>query len=145
MKISYATDKTGSFTVIDGIFILTANKGAEVQSGEIKKISTGVVLRAEVGYVLQLSTHPTSAEKAVQLFPASMTLTSNSPEEYLMLAIQNVGRNTFIVRPGDIIAQGFAIPIEKVEEELYVVEPAGKKTRRTKPQKNNSDIKFEVN
>lgn len=145
MKINYATDKTGSLTIIDGVFIFTSSKGVEVQSGEIKKVPTGIILRIPPEYVVQVTTYPSLVDNAVQIFPACISLTSNSPEDYLFLPIHNAGRNTFHIRPGDIIAQGFASPIEKVQEEIFVPEVANKKSPRTAPQKKNSDIKFEVN
>lgn len=144
MNIEYATDGIGNLEVLDGVLIFTASKGTEIQSGEIKKVSTGIILQVPEGCVIQVTTHPSLIEKAIQLFPACTSLTPNLPEDYLMLPIHNVGRNTFHVRPGDALARGFVSPIENIDKHLYEPQIPTKVSRSTRPQKKNSDIKFEV-
>lgn len=145
MNINYTTDNTGSLEIVDGVLVFTANKGLEIQSGEIKKVPTGVILRVPSGYVLHLTTHPSLIEKAVQLFPACTSITSDSPEDYMLLPLHNVGRNTFNIRPGDVLVRGFVSPIEKIDKQLYKPKVPEKVSRGSRPQKKNSDIKFEVN
>ncbi len=145
MKILYTTDGVGNLTTNDNIFIFTAAKSVEIQPGEIKKVPTGVVLRVEKGYAVHLTTHPLLIEKIGQLFPASSMLTNDSPEDYIFLMVQNSGRNPFLIRPGDALSRGFVTPIEPVDTENYTPEtPAKSEVSRSRPQRRNAEIEFEV-
>ncbi len=145
MRVLYATDKIGNLTVTDNIFVFTSSKGVEVQPGEIKKIPTGVILRIEEGYTLTLTTHPNLVVKVGQLFPAVSIVTAADPEDYLFLSVHNLGRNPFRIMSGDVIARGVVTPIEPVNKESYTPETSARAgVPRSRPQRRNSEIEFEV-
>ncbi len=117
-------------------------KPVTVQPSEIQRIKIGIACEIPFGHVLQISTYPQLADKAVELFPA-LTVIDSTYRGELVLAIRNHGRNPFNFMIGYPAAIGHLIKIEQLEIEDFEYEAPTSEARQSRPQKKNP-ISFEV-
>ena len=122
----------------------TVTKPIVIQPSEIMKVSINAVLKLEKDTVLFISTAPELSSKVCELFPGLITLNNSLEEIILDLPIRNAGRNQVNLFTGDAIAKGYLIPVESLETIEFQSEISNPDRPKTKPQKLNSEIKFEV-
>ncbi len=134
----------GAVLVEDKI-IFSATRPIIIQSSEIMKVQTDLVIRVENGFVLNISTHPDLAQKGAELFPGLITVDSLARPAPLELPMKNNSRNPLNIMRQDKIAIGYGSEIQKIEigEFEPELEPSPKNSRSF-PQKKNPDINFEV-
>lgn len=146
MKLEFANlNKEGFRGVVmtDNGLNLRCIRPTVIQPSEILKVQTETALKVPEGYVLNISTHPDLYEKAGELFPALVALDSSHLGE-VILPIRNSGRNPLHLMPGDHIAQGHVVKIERADyQEMDWYEPARKPLPQTGPQKRDP-FRFEV-
>jgi dUTPase len=113
-----------------------------VQPSEIKKVKTGLSVEVEEGYIIQILTCPELYEKGVSVFPGPLV---TNQEKELFIPLQNSGRNPLNLLPGDIIARAIVTKLEETEitEVAPEVEPK-RSNKGSRPQKKNTDFKFEI-
>lgn len=128
----------------EGVLHFCATRPTVVQPSEIMKVPVNVVVRVVGNVVLNISTHPKLVERAGTLFPALLTLDKMSPEEPLELAVKNEGRNPLHLMPDQLVGIGYLLPIEQIEPEEFSISVASRESPKSKPQKRNKDVKFEV-
>ena len=147
MNIRFANlTKEGSKGVIadsDGAYVtFNCIRAITVQPSEIQRVKIGVACEIPSGYVLQISTYPQLAEKAVEIFP-SLTVMDSTHEGELVLAILNHGRNPLHIMVEDPIAKGHLLKTEQLEIEDFEYEVSRPEADKSRPQKKNP-ISFEV-
>ena len=116
-----------------------------IQPAEIQRVQTGITVKIERGYVLNIYTSSELTNRAGEIFPATIILDYTSTGE-LRLPVRNNGRNPLHIMVGDKIARGYVIEIQKIIP--YEFEPdtePDKPLPRTKPQKKNTPFQFEIN
>lgn len=131
--------------VANDTVVLMCVKPIVIQPSEIAQVQTGVILKVETGFVLNFGTHPVLSEKAGEIFPATITLDWTETRSPLTIPVRNGGRNPINIMPGDLIARGYAVKVESVEktEDTALGKPIPSR-RRSKPQKKNPDVTFEI-
>lgn len=132
-------------TLVDGKIIFSAVRPIVIQSSEIMKVQTDLVIRVEKGFVLNISTHPDLAQKGAELFPGLITVDSSANSKPLEFPVKNNGRSALNLMRQGIIAVGYSSKVQKIEigEFQPELEPSSKDSRST-PQRKNPNIKFEV-
>jgi dUTPase len=141
----HSSDNTETLLYEDGVLVFLAAKPIIIQSSEIMKVQTGLSVRVPFGYVLNISTAPALAVKAGELFPGLMAVSWSEQEVELELPVRNCGRNVLNIMSQQTIAIGHVIKTEEVN--VKALEPQNWKSvsnAESKPQKKNSNFKFEI-
>lgn len=125
----------------NNILIFHSATPAVVQPTEIKRIRTGLVVKVEEGYNLQIVVHPDLQEKDLSVFPGPLVIDSSFSGE-LLIPLQNNGRGQVNILPREIIAKGFIVKIEEIRLAPLAVEIPTPAQGKTRPQK--KDIEFKM-
>lgn len=146
MKIFYHNAaKPGVLESRDGVISLLCSQPTVIQPGEIKKVQTGLTLKITEGYAFTLYTAPLLWQKAAEIFPAVLVLDHSAPETPLEIPVRNSGRSQLNLLTGQTLALGILVKVENVELEEFTpsptTDPADKVSR---PQKRNTDVRFEI-
>lgn len=142
MKLSFRTlnDKAALPAVENNILIFNSASPVILQSTEIKRVKTGLIVKIEENYSLQIGIHPALQDKDISVFPGVLIIDSSHTGE-LLIPLQNHGRGQVNLLPNEIIARGILTKIEEIEiVELALEEPKSSK-EQTKPQKKNIEFK----
>ncbi len=142
----YKIDKNNSSceVVAKNKLLFKITKPTVIQSSEIIKIKTGIILKVPDGHLLNIFTYPALADKACELFPNIIILDSEASEAEVQLAVRNSGRNQINLMIGEVIAVGHLNQVQDITigefEPNIVTNP---KLPNTTPQKKNT-FEFEV-
>lgn len=94
---------------------LSASESCEIQPGRFKTVSTGIKVAIPCGYELQIRPRSGLAAKyGITVLNAPGTIDSDYRGEIKVILI-NHGPNTFIISPGDRIAQIVLAKVEQIE------------------------------
>lgn len=144
MRVGFAVNKIGTSPIpYDDLLVFFSSVPIVLQPSEIKRVQTGVHLRIERGYVLNIITDKDLYEKGVSIFPGTLSLNSSFSGE-LLIPLHNLGRNQVNLQEKSQIAWGHVIKAEPITLEAIVLEEASKKKDKSTPPKKNPDIKFEI-
>jgi len=88
-----------------------------LEASEIYLFSTGLIIQVPKGYGLILANRSSSAKKKLTLINGIGIIDQDycGPKDELYLAVKNIGETIYKVQVGERLAQGFFIPIERVE------------------------------
>lgn len=144
MNVGFHSKKGTPPKVEDNIFTFECAKPMVIQSKEIKRVQTDVTLEIEPGYILTIFTEPGLAEKAAEVFPGPFVLDSTTPKKLLEIPVQNHGGSPIHLMEGQVIAKGYLTQVAEIKIKGVEPQQQAQPMKRTRPQKKNTDIKFEV-
>lgn len=100
-------------------FDIYTRQDAVIESGEIKLLSTNLIIEVPEGYFLMIASRGSLFKKGLQLANSIGVIDQDyqGPEDELHLSVRNFTANPVEVKRGDRLAQGLIIPIEKAEWE----------------------------
>jgi len=137
-------NEPAGLVLAEGVLHFIAAKPTVIQPSEIMKVPINAVVRIPGGVLLNISTSEELASKAGELFPALIALDNMSGDVVLELPIRNSGRNQINLQIGDVVARGHLVPIEFPTIEEFTIQIPNADRPKTRPQKKNDGIKFEV-
>jgi len=144
MRVGFAVNKSGTSPILfNDLLVFFSSTPMVLQPSETKKVQTGVHLRIETGYVLNIITDKDLYEKGVSIFPGTLALNSSFSGE-LLIPLHNIVRNQINLPEKTQIAWGYVIKVEPISFEAMSLEEPAKKKDRSKPVKKHTDIKFEI-
>lgn len=116
-----------------------------IQSGEIKRLPTDVVLNVAPGFALFLTTSEYLKQSVCELFPAVVVVDSLSDKSELQIAVKNSGRNQINLKPGDTIAKGLLLVTQQPQVEEFTSEvEVDPQITLNRPQRKNAEVKFDL-
>ncbi len=101
-------------------FDIAAGESVLIQPGEVKKIRTGLVIEAPVGYFLMLTCRSSlSSKKGLHLANGVGTIDRDysGPEDEIHIILHNFTAHEVRVEKGERLVQGIFLPVEQVEWE----------------------------
>lgn len=145
MKLGFnILDKNHKVAVNDDSLTFACLMPIVIQSTEIQKVRMGIGLQIHKGCVLSISTHSALIDRAAEVFPALISLDHTHGGE-LFIPVRNNGRNPLNLLPGQPVANGHLSKIQKIETHEFELDTKPEKSKsKTKPQKKNPNIQFEV-
>lgn len=105
----------------DAGFDIYANETMSILPGDFEKVSTGIAFKIQDGYHIEIrSRSGLAAKKGVFVLNSPGTIDSDYTGE-LSIILGNMGKDRFLIKSGDRIAQGVLMPqfhayFKKVEE-----------------------------
>ena len=145
MNIGVYSKKNIDLKIDDNIITFTCSKPMVIQSSEIKRVQTDIMLEIESGFILTIFTEPSIYEMAAEVFPGPYILDSGSPKKMLEIPIRNNAGSPLHLLENAVIARGYLTEISKVSvKEIEPVQETKSSRKKSTPAKRNTDIKFEV-
>src|SRR3989344_7557272 len=109
----YQTDESAGFDI-------AASADITIQSGEIKLISTGLIVEAPHGYYLLVTARSSTPRKTGLSMPHGVGIVDrdySGPEDEIKLQFRNFTDKAVEIKKGDRIAQGLFVPVNQAEWE----------------------------
>ncbi len=144
MNVGFHNKKGSPAEIEDNIFTFSCAKPVIIQSAEIEKVSTGITLEIDAGYVLNIVSAPNIYEKSAEVFPGPYVIYSGAPKGVLEIPVRNHARVPLHLMEGSVVAHGYLTQVADVHIK-EIEQPNTKRTqKKTTPAKRGGSIKFEV-
>lgn len=109
-------------------FDLAAVEDTEILAGEIKLVSTGLVIETPKGYALILASRSSTPKKKGLTMPHGIGVIDQDycgPHDEIKIQVKNFRDETVVIKKGEKIAQGMFVGVEIAEFECVDEAPSG--------------------
>jgi len=98
-------------------FDIAVREETEIYPGEIKMVPTGLIVCVPDNHALIVASRSSNAKKGIALANGIGLLDNDycGPEDEIYLALHNIGKEVYIAKKGERLAQGLFVSFTKAE------------------------------